>query len=45
MGWLIVPVLTFFLLMQLLRWIVPPAPEATTEKPSDPDRDRITRSA
>jgi len=45
MGWLIVPVLIFFLLMQLLRWIVPPAPGATTEKPSDPDRDRITRSA
>jgi predicted dehydrogenase len=26
MGWLIVPVLVLFLFMQLLRWIVPPAP-------------------
>jgi hypothetical protein len=32
MGWLIVPVLVFFLLMQLLRWIVPPAP--TSAAPS-----------
>ena len=31
MGWLIVPVLVFFLLMQLLRWIVPPAPGATAQ--------------
>jgi hypothetical protein len=30
-GWLIVPVLVFFLLMQLLRWIVPPAPGATAQ--------------
>src|SRR5262249_24686957 len=42
MGWLIVPVLIFFLLLQLLRWIVPPAPAATSEPPTDqikvPDR-------
>jgi hypothetical protein len=34
MGWLIVPVLVFFLLMQLLRWIVPPAPAATSKAPT-----------
>jgi hypothetical protein len=30
-GWLIVPVLVFFLLLQFLRWIVPPAPGGTSE--------------
>jgi predicted dehydrogenase len=42
MGWLIVPVLIFFLLLQLLRWIVPPAPAPTKAETADGDNVRIT---
>jgi hypothetical protein len=29
LGWFIAPVFGFFIIMQLLRWVVPPKPEAT----------------
>jgi len=33
--WLVVPVLLFFLGLQLLRWIIPPAPPTATPSPVD----------
>ena len=35
LGWLIAPVFGFFLLLQLLRWVVPPTTEES--RPSEPD--------